>query len=199
VATRTDFDLQVAGLKELIVGLRELQGPELGKVIDRSLTTTMRRVVVPEMKRQMAADFKRPGSHRPKEGLKVKRGQSGPTARNVTVRSVRKRSGELVAKSAGPRSWYSHFPIGGTRAHVITAAGLDARSVRQLNRGTASRALRIAGAFAARVEHPGSRGTNSIAKAVQAVVPRLNARYRSDLEAAYQKHLVQPTRRAKPR
>lgn len=196
---RTDFDLQVSGLKELIAGLRELQGPELGKVIDRSLSTTMRRVVVPEMKRQMNADFAKPGSHRPKKGLTVKRGQSGPTARNVTVRSVRKRSGELVAKSVGPRSWYSHFPIGGTKRHIISARGLDARAVRSLNRGTATAALRIAGQFVAKVEHPGSRGTNSVEKATQRVMARLNARYVSDLEAAYQKHLVQPTRRAKPR
>jgi len=119
VATRTDFDMQVSGLKEFIAGLRTLQGPELRRVVDRSLTTTMRRVVVPEMKRQMSADFKDKGSHR--SSVTPARGQGGPAERNVTVRTVRKRAGELTAKSAGPRAWWSHFPIAGTRPHSLAA------------------------------------------------------------------------------
>jgi hypothetical protein len=235
VATRTDFDLQVAGLKELIAGLRVLQGAELRRVVDRSLTSTMRRVVVPEMKRQMGADFKDKNSHR--SSVKPGRGQGGPAERNVTVRTVRKRAGELTAKSAGPRAWWSHFPIAGTKAHSLAArsgrkpfsvlpyrpdaaAGRRARQSMgfTLTKATPDGGTRTVGLGAIRIvgsrgeaqtrgnirsnaglRSPGTRGTNSIQKAVQRVVTRVNQRYASDLGAAYQKHLVQPTRRAKPR
>lgn len=236
MATRTDFDMQVSGLKEFIAGLRTLQGPELRRVVDRSLTTTMRRVVVPEMKRQMSADFKDKGSHR--SSVTPARGQGGPAERNVTVRTVRKRAGELTAKSAGPRAWWSHFPIAGTRPHSLAARrqGRKAYSVLPyrgdavvgrrarrsmgftLNKATPDGGTRTVGLGAIRIvgsrgpaqtrgsvrvnaglRSPGTRGTNSVQKAVQRVVGRVNARYVADLGAAYQKHLVQPTRRAKPR
>lgn len=220
MATRTDFDMQVAGLKELIVGLRTLQGRELGRVIDRSLSTTMRRVVVPAMRRQMSSDFKEKGSHRSK--VEAKRGEGGPAERSVTVRNVRKRHGELVAKSAGPRAWYAHMPIAGTKPHSLAAKKkgrgpfsvlpfrADVGAARKARRGMGTRGIRLVGAAGpaqmrgsvranAGLRHPGTRGTNSIQKAVQGVVPRMNERYATDLGAAYQKHLVGPTKRAKPR
>lgn len=194
---RVDFDIKVAGLEELVQGLKDLQGQALAKVIADSLRRSARGVVVPAMRRQMAADFKRTGSHQSK--VKPARGQAGPAERNVTVRTVRRRSGEVVALSIGPRAWYSHFPIGGTKPHVITARGLSARQVRQLNRGTAPRALVIGSRFLAKVNHPGSRGTDSVTKAARGVTDQLNARYVSDLQKAYDKHLAGPTRRARPK
>lgn len=227
--SRTDFDMEVSGLKEMVTGLRTLQGPELPKVIEASAGRTMRAVVVPAMRRQMSADFKDKGSHRePKkadgsgERAKPRPGRSGPAERNVTVRKLRKRSGEIVALKAGPRAWYAHFPIAGTKAHVIRARGAfgeatssDVRKINRLARGeyrfttrdlqggkvskAYMRALVINGLYRQQVSHPGSRGTNSIQKAVQGVTPQLNARYAGDLQAAYEKHLAGPTRRARPR
>lgn len=214
---RTDFDMQVAGLKELVVGLQTMQGPELGKVIADSARRTARSVAVPAMRRQMQADFKRPGSHRPpkkKDGSgersTPKPGQGGPAERNVTVRSLRKRSGELVALSVGPRAWYAHWPIAGTRPHVIRASGVGGRAsnaeVRRFNRlgGRASvegisQALAFSGRYRTQVHHPGVRGTDSIRKAVVGIAPTMNARYVTDLQAAYDKHIAGPTRRAKPK
>jgi HK97 gp10 family phage protein len=45
---------------------------------------------------------------------------TGATRRSVSVRTMRKRAGEAAAVSVGPRTWYRHFPIGGT-SRGITA------------------------------------------------------------------------------
>lgn len=192
---RTDFELQVAGIKELVQGLRTMQDPKvLGRVIGASLDRTGRAVVVPAIKRRIAADTKNPGSHRPprsKDGSGAatpKRGTQGPAARNVTSRAVKRlRPGELVARNFGPRAWYSHFPIVGTRPHEIRP------------RPGNTRGLYVRGRWVSRVDHPGSRGTDSVRKAVQGVVPVLDARYAKDLDAAWQRHLTGPTRRARPK
>lgn len=219
MAGRVDFDLKVAGITELIAGLETLQGPELRKVITDSLSRTARGVVVPAMRRQMASDFKRTGSHKDRKGVSPKRGQGGPAESNVTVRSTRKRHGELVALGVGPRAWYGHFPIGGTKPHVISATGrgpfgrqAPSSVVRSINREytgrttrssgaltRTGRALYIQGYYRERVQHPGSRGTDSITRAVRGITDQLDARYGADLQKAYDKHLVGPTRRAKPR
>lgn len=214
---RTDFDMHVSGLKEFVAGLGTL-GEDLPRVLEASATRSIRGVVLPAMRRQMSADFKDKGSHRPPRNddgsvSKPKRGRGGPAERNVTVRKLRKRTGEVVALIAGPRAWYAHFPITGTRPHVIQARGLGGfaasgsvvRSLNRLARGdyrTGSRAFNRAlvfrGIYTTKVMHPGTKGTDSIRKAVQSVAHLMNARYVSDLQAAYEKHLAGPTRRARP-
>lgn len=243
--SRTDFDIQVAGLKELIAGFEQLQDRNtLRSVIGGSLAESGRATVVPAIKRQMSADFKRKGSHRNPRGVENGRGQGGPAEKNVTARRARLRSGELVAINFGPRAWWSHFPIGGTKAHSLAAkrdgrsrfsvlpfmadaaAGRRARrgmGLRLSHRGTAAPGwgtwesrtsalggIRISGAAGASsvrgsvranagLHSPGTRGTDSVHKAVQGVVPALNARYVADLQKAYDKYLTKPTRSARPR
>lgn len=220
---RTDFDVQVAGLKELVQGLRTMQ--DRGKqrqIIGDSLSRTGRAVVIPAMKRQMAADFKKKGSHKNPRGVENGRGQGGPAERNVTARRGRLRSGELVAVGFGPRAWWSHFPIIGTRAHSLEAkrpgrspysvipAMSNAAAGRRARRAMGVRAISFSGPTgpamtrgAVRANRglrsPGTRGTDSIRKAVQGVVPRLNERYAADLNAAYERFISRPTRQAKPR
>lgn len=203
--------MSVSGLREMIVGFHELQGPELPRVIGMSLAGSMRAVVVPAIKRQMSSDFKDLGSHRePKDSSgtprKPRRGRGGPAEKNVTVRKVRKRGGELVAIGVGPRAWYAHFPIAGTRPHVIStravgARGTDSRA-RRINRGTETLtdrgALAFGGRFATVVNHPGSRGTNSVQKAVQGVERQVNERYAADLQKAYDRVIAGPVNRARP-
>lgn len=215
---RTDFDMQVSGLKEFVTGLHTL-GEALPKVLESSASRSIRGVVIPAMKRQMSADFKREGSHKPPRNddgtvSKPKRGRSGPAERNVTVRKLRRRQGEVVALAAGARAWYAHFPIAGTRPHVIQARGIrgalaSGASVRAINRlqsgglrtgsRSANRALLISGVYTTRVMHPGSRGTDSIRKAVHGVAEQMNTRYVADLQTAYDRHLAGPTRRARPK
>lgn len=221
--TRTDFDMQVSGLHELVAGLRTMRGPEQVKVIESSAARSMRAVVIPSMRAQMRSDFKVLGSHREprrQDGTlsKPKPGRAGPAESNIRVKKLPKRGNEIVALSAGPRAWYAHMPIGGTRPHVISASGLGGEAsrsqVRTINRSLTGqrltrrdgytltrtgRALLIRGAFASRVEHPGSAGTNSIQKAVRGIEPQMNARYAADLQTAYDKHIAGPTRRARPR
>lgn len=222
--TMTRFDMEVSGLKELVAGLRTMQGPELVKTIEDSASRTIRGVAVPAMKRQMAADFKNLGSHkepRRKDGSgersKPKPGRQGPAERNVRIRRLRKRGNEIVAIAAGPRAWYAHYPIGGTRPHVIAASGLGGVAtssiVRSMNRDytgkrlitkdgqltRSGRALLIGNLYATRVQHPGSTGTNSIQKAIRGIEPQMNARYATDLQKAYDRRIAGPTRRAKKR
>ena len=217
---RTDFDVQVAGLKELVEGLRTMQDPKAQKrIIGDSLAKTGKAVVIPALRQQMASDFKKRGVHRNKRGVTSGRGKGGPAERNVTARRSRLRNGELVAVNFGPRAWWSHFPITGTKPHVIAATGrgpfgrqAPSSVVRSINRQYTGRtnrsngdltrtgkALFIQGYYRERVQHPGSRGTDSIRKAVQGVVPRLNERYAADLSAAYERFISRPTRQAKPR
>ena len=49
------------------------------------------------------------------------------------------------------------------------------------------------------LRHPGTRGTNSIQKAVRGIEPVMNTRYASDLQKAYDRRIAGPTRRARPR
>lgn len=223
MASRTDFDIQVAGLKELVAGLETLQKRStLQSVIGGSLATSGRAVVVPAIKRQLSADFKRKGSHRNPRGVENGRGQGGPAEKNVTARRARLRSGELVAINFGPRAWWSHFPIGGTKAHSLAAKrdgrsrfsvlpfAADPTAGRLARKRIGAKAIRFSGSVGASsvrgsvranagLRSPGTRGTDSVHRAVQGVLPAVNARYIGDLEKAYQKHLTNPTRRAKPR
>lgn len=221
--SRVDFDIQVAGLKELHEGLRTIA--DRGKqrsIIGDSLSRSGRAIVIPKMRRQMAADFKRKGSHQNPRGVENGRGQGGPAERNVTARRARLRYGELVAVNFGPRAWWSHLPIGGTRAHSLEAKKSgrgrwsllpfqpDVRAARRARRELGTRAISFVGSAGpsmtrgsvranAGLRHPGTRGTDSIGKAVRGVVPRLNERYVADLSTAYERYLSRPTRQAKAR
>lgn len=221
--SRTDFDIQVAGLKELIAGFEQLQDRNtLRSIIGGSLAESGRATVVPAIKRQLSADFKKKGSHRNPRGVDNARGQGGPAERNVTARRARLRGGELVAINFGPRAWWSHFPIGGTKAHSLAAKrdgrsrfsvlpfAADPTAGRRARKGIGARAIRFSGAAGASsvrgsvranagLHSPGTRGTDSVHKAVQGVVPALNARYVADLQKAYDKYLTKPTRSARPR
>lgn len=223
MASRTDFDIQVAGLKELIGGFEKLQDRStLRSVIGGSLSTSGRAVVIPAIKRQLSADFKRKGSHRNPRGVENGRGQGGPAEKNVTARRARLRSGELVAINFGPRAWWSHFPIGGTKPHSLAAKrdgrsrfsvlpfAADPTAGRLARKRIGARAIRFSGSVGpssargnvranAGLHSPGTRGTDSVHKAVQGILPALNARYVADLQKAYDKYLTKPTRAARPR
>lgn len=221
--SRVDFDIQVAGLKELHEGLRAIADRSKQRsIIGDSLSRSGKAIVIPEMRRQMAADFKHKRSHKNRKGVQDGRGAGGPAERNVTARRARLRYGELVAVNFGPRAWWSHLPIAGTRPHSLAANRgergrwsvlpfrPDARAARRARRELGTRAISFVGSTGpsmtrgsvranAGLRHPGTRGTDSIRKAVAGVVPRLNERYVADLSTAYERYISRPTRQAKPR
>ena len=162
--------------------------------------------MVPAIRAALAADIKHPGSHRGPAG---NRGRKGPLERNVTARQVRKRSGELVAYGVGPRAWWAGWFIRGTKKHVITAKGLGltasstaVRSINKLRAGgyqsmrsnsmkARAQALAFSGVYRQQVEHPGTSGHDSVARAARGRSPAIQKRLRDDLFA----HVSQSARK----
>lgn len=109
---RADVSFQIKGLNVLLGQMTAMQGRGFQKSASKSMAKVMRTIVVPALK--TAAPHGAPNRNK-----KVKAGRKGPVGRNITVRSVRKRRGEFVALSAGPRAFYAHFGIVGTKDHII--------------------------------------------------------------------------------
>lgn len=177
--------LRATGIEGALAALEALSGKELTKTSEAVVQRATTRAGVPLLRMELKAAMRRPGSHRDKRTLgnglhgppkPPKRGTKGPLERNVTVRNIRKRKGEMVAKSLAPRAWYRHFFIGGTKPHIIearddTGARATSGEVRTINRleggyyrGNPSevRALKVGERFYARVRHPGGPQHNVI-------------------------------------
>jgi len=163
------WDFKVTGMAEWLAALNSLQGPELKKGTTKAMKGAMRSVLVPAMKRQLQSDIRSPGSHR---GPKGKAGRTGPLASKVTVRTIRTRSGELVALSVGPRAWYKHMFLRSTRPHVIRARN--------------GRALLVGGEPRFEVQHPGSRGHSSVYRAARGQASSIQRQLAHDMEQQVQ-------------
>jgi len=162
--------LRAHGIQGALAALEALSGKELAQTTTAVVKKVTQTRGIPIVRAALKGAIKNEGSHRDKKGLKAKRGKSGPLAKNVTVRAIKKRPNEMVAMSIAPRAWYRHFFIGGTKPHVIAASdasGTRATSgqVRTINRldagyyrGNASEvnALAVGDRFYARVHHPGT-------------------------------------------
>lgn len=191
-------DFQVSGLEELLAGLGALDH----KGIQNLATASLKRSsagLVRAVRREAPVG---PSPH--VSSAKGKRGSKGPLSRNVTARKLRTRQGELVAISVGPRAWYKHFVIRGTRPHIIEArdaGGVRAESadIRRINRYEAGgytsdransrHALRLAraaqGRFVSRVRHPGARGNDFVSRAARGQAGPLRMALARDIEARF--------------
>lgn len=173
-------DFRITGVGELLASLAVLDEAGLRSLATQSMKRSLKGTVT-AIRREAPQG---PAPHT--SAARGKRGRKGPLSRTVTVRTIRRRSGELVALQVGPRAWYKHFVIRGTAAHVITARdseGVAAESadVRRINRFEAGgytsdransrKALRLAKAarsrFVFRVQHPGARGNDFVARAAR--------------------------------
>lgn len=175
-----DVDFRVTGIAELLAGLGALDQKGLAKLATASMKRSTKGL-------QDAIKRDAPRGPEPHASARRgKRGKKGPLSRTVTTRTIRKRQGEMVALQVGPRAWYKHFVIRGTRRHVIEAtdssgarAGSD--SLRRINRFAAggytsgsansrkARALAIGDSrrFVFRVHHRGARGNDFVSRAAR--------------------------------
>lgn len=166
-------DLRITGMDELLASLGALDEKGMRKLATQSIKRSLKGTVE-ALKREAPRG---PAPHR--SSAKGRRGRKGPLSRNVTVRSLRRRTGELVALQAGPRAWYKHFVIRGTKAHVIEARAADgsratSSEVRRINRFESGYyrtrkghlgALLISSRFVFRVRHPGASGNDFVSRA----------------------------------
>lgn len=192
------LDFRVTGLDELLAALGDLDRKGLQNIAASSLKRS-----TPGLVRAVRREAPTgPSPH--VSAARGKRGRKGPLSRNVTARKVRARQGELVAISVGPRAWYKHFVIRGTRPHVIAAQGADgaragSSDIRRINRYEAGgytsdransrKALRLAraasGRFVVRVRHPGARGNDFVRRAARGQAGPLRQALARDIEARF--------------
>lgn len=177
--------LRAKGIDGALAALEALSGKELAQTSAAVVKKVSTRSGVPLMRAAARAAMKKPGSHRDRRTLGgglhgpvklPKQGRRGPIEKNITVRNIKRRRGEMVAMAIAPRAWYRHFFIGRTKRHVIEArdaAGERATSgeVRTINRLSAGyyrgnpsevHALKVGDRFFARVYHPGTSENNFI-------------------------------------
>lgn len=180
---RVDARFEITGLNVVLGQMSSCQGRGFQKGAARQMKKVMQLVVVPALR----AGAPRGAANRNKN---VKRGRGGPENRNITVRQARLRPGEFVALSAGPRAFYAHFGIVGTKDHVIgvnrvRGAGgrygveaklpgargrsytVSGRRSRSFNRGTAGKrdALLVAGHFYSLVRVKGVKPNDWVGRA----------------------------------
>lgn len=117
--TRTTGYVTVKGLEEAMRALGVFTTPTVfAKLVEAELTAAAKTVIVPAI--QQAAP-KGPAPHR--SAMRGKRGRRGPLSKTVTVitnkRKYRRNNTEVGAVNVGPRAWYRHFVIQGTRPHGL--------------------------------------------------------------------------------
>lgn len=180
------FQVRVRGLDAIIAGIARLQGKELTDATRKVLTAVSKQKAVPIMrsevpdnasggKRSKRSPWERPTPRNPNVGQK-----GGPMRKKITVRSVKRRTGELVALTIGPRTWYDHFVARSTKPHIIIAwdsAGnrASANEIQHINRGPGgyatpqhkALALQYDGVFVNRVYHPGTRGNDYVGRSIR--------------------------------
>lgn len=196
------IDIRVTGLDEVLAALGALDHKGLTKLASASMKRSSKGLIT-AIRREAPIG---PSPHASSD--RGKRGRKGPLSRNVTARQVRTRQGEMVAISVAPRAWYKHFVIRGTRRHVIEASaggvratGSQVRAINRLERDEyvsarvvrrrgevigRTRALIIANTFRTRVEHPGARGDDFVARAARGQVAVFRAALARDIEARFE-------------
>lgn len=170
----SEASLQVTGMRELLYTLHALQGKELAKVLGSSLKSAVDREAKARAKAEVAADIKKPGSHRGPPGNP---GKTGPMVKSVRSRKLRTRSGEIVAYSLQPRAWYAGLRTRGVRPHRIEPKD--------------GRALNFGGGFFSAVDHPGHGGSDWAIRAAAGAGPRIRTRMVDDLA----KHVAKAARK----
>lgn len=173
------MSIQIVGLEQVLRHHAQLRGAQLEKGVAATLKVALTRLVVPPMRArapQATHDMRR------RSGADKYTTKSGTLKRSIGVRSLRKRPGEMAAYAVGPRTrkgniatraFYAGWVIRGTRAHIISVAGIGAgsRTIRLANRGGAANALSFNGHFAEVVHHPGARANPDFIHAGIAQVP----------------------------
>lgn len=182
-------DLRITGIDGVLAALGELDEAGLRKLATQSMKRSLKGTV--DAIRREAP--KGPAPHR--SSARGRRGKKGPLSRNVTVRTIRRRSGEMVALQVGPRAWYKHFVIRGTRSHVIQASdrsgsvaqGADLRRINRfesghyLTRKGRLGAMLVHSRFVFRVRHPGAHGDDFVARAARGQGERVRAALVDDM------------------
>jgi hypothetical protein len=173
--------VQVEGLQQVLRRMDGLRGRELEKRIAGVITSSLRKDVVPAMRAAAPVSSRGMGGRNPHA--------PGTLKRAIDVRVARKRTGEMVALRAGPsgrrgpastRAWYAHFPVRGTKPHLISAPGLSSSAVRRINRSGA-RALAFNGIIRGAVMHPGARANPAYVEAGKARMATLNRHIAAEL------------------
>ena len=153
---RTDGFVQVKGLQEAMHALGVFTDPRIfGRMIEVELGVAAKAVIVPAIQQEARSA----GRYSPsKNRNRGKASRRGPLAKNVTVLQNKRKynvkfggGNTIAAVNVGPRAWYRHFVIQGTRRHSLFK---DAK-------------LR-SGKFQARTPiHPGSRPNDFVGRAVR--------------------------------
>jgi len=134
--------MEVTGLAKMTRRLQGLQGPALRNKCRDYVQKESRAILVPAVKAVIPRGKDSPWTRYPTGKPK----SSGPMWKKVTTRTIRTRSGELVAVSTKPRTYYTHMVIGGTKPHEIVAGGLFK---------------------GAHIHHPGARANDFMQRAAQ--------------------------------
>jgi hypothetical protein len=118
------FEIDARDLLKAQKALKALGQPQLRKTTAKALTAAAQSIVVPVMRAEIAGSVKgKSPSPRPTWMGSPKRGKQGPLSKSVRSKQLRKRSArsgdEMIAIGVGPRAWYKHFVIQGTRAHTL--------------------------------------------------------------------------------
>lgn len=182
----SSITFRAVGLPEVMRALSELEGRKLSSTTRSVLTQATKTVVVPEVQAAASTAFKhhgtspwqRPTARNPNVG---KRG--GPTNKKIKAKAIKRRKGEMLAIGVKADTWYRHFPIAGTRPHIIEARDASgnratAKQIQRINKGPGGykdpalqrEAIYFDGVFRQRVYHPGVRtGNDYVNKASQRV------------------------------
>lgn len=170
-------DFRVTGMTELLAVLAEAQGLSLKRTTESSLKSSGKNLVT-AIRREAPTG---PAPHT--SAQKGKRGRKGPLAQKVTTKVLRPRHGEIAAINTGPRAWYKHFVIRGTKPHIISATSRSGEQapgsdVRSMNRGT----LKVGDRFVFRVHHPGARANDFVHRAARGQGDRITADLKANVE-----------------
>lgn len=104
--------LEVTGIDEVIARFQAARGPELAKLCGQVIQSTAKSVLAPKMAAAApTARGPKPGDGYARRSLRDKR--------IYTARKVRLRARETAAYSVKAREWYAHFPVTGTKPHLI--------------------------------------------------------------------------------
>jgi len=108
----------VKGLDSIQRGFRALAQPELTRTAKPAFQSGSKSIFLPEVKKLAPRG---PSPHL--SAVRGTRGKKGPLSKNVTTKLLASKSAKrynlLFAYTTGPRAWYRHFVIKGTRAHSL--------------------------------------------------------------------------------
>lgn len=151
--TRDTGYVEIRGLQEALNAMGVFTDPAVfNKMVTAELAAAAKEVIVPAIQGEAKSASKYSPSRSRTRG---KQGRRGPLAKTVTVknnkRKYRRNSTEVAAVNVGPRAWYRHFVVQGTRRHSL-AKGAKLRTGKFQDRG------RI---------HPGAKPNDFVGRAVK--------------------------------